>query len=134
MLTCHVAEPSRPPHARLLRARCAGSLGSRKRPETGIVEVERTVSLGGTISLGSRVVLVAWMLAGRPVGVWIEDGAPLLFFWAVHWDGKGRPDKFEAKGQVSGPQWSNSAGGILGGRPLLRRRTISGLCGGLGRR
>ena len=69
MLTCHVAEPSRPPCAWLLRARCAGSLGSRKRPETGIVEVERTVSLGGTISLGSRVVLVAWMLAGRPVGV-----------------------------------------------------------------
>ena len=68
MLTCHVAEPSRPPRAWLLRARCSGSLGSRKRPETGIVEVERTVSLGGTISLGSRVVLVAWMLAGRPSG------------------------------------------------------------------
>ncbi|MGL5856844.1 MAG: IS481 family transposase [Angustibacter sp.] len=51
-----------------------------KRPENGVVEVERTVSSGGTISLGSRVVLVAWMLGGRRVGVWIEGGAPLLFF------------------------------------------------------
>jgi hypothetical protein len=46
----------------------------------GIVEVERTISRGGTISLGSRVVLAAWILGGRRVGVWIEDGAPLLFF------------------------------------------------------
>ena len=52
-----------------------------KRPSpAGIVEVERTVSRGGTISLGSRVVLAAWILGGRRVGVWIEDGAPLLFF------------------------------------------------------
>jgi transposase InsO family protein len=53
---------------------------TRQRPDTGIVEVERTVSMGGTISLGSRTVLAAWMLAGRRVGIWIEDGAPLLFF------------------------------------------------------
>lgn len=53
---------------------------SRHGPESGIVEVERTVSMGGTISLGARTVLVAWMLAGRRVGVWIEDDAPLLFF------------------------------------------------------
>ncbi len=44
------------------------------------MEVERTVSMGGTISLGSRIILAAWMLAGRKVGIWIEDGAPLLFF------------------------------------------------------
>ncbi|WP_329474962.1 hypothetical protein OG555_24940 [Kribbella sp. NBC_01484] len=43
------------------------------------------------------MLLVAWMLAGRPVGVWIEDGAPLLFFWAVHWDGNGRPDSSRPK-------------------------------------
>jgi hypothetical protein len=36
--------------------------------------------MGGTISLGARTVLVAWRPAGRRVGVWIEDGAPLLFF------------------------------------------------------
>lgn len=53
---------------------------TRQRSDTGIVEVERTVSMGGTISLGSRTVLAAWMLAGRRVGIWIEDGAPLLFF------------------------------------------------------
>ncbi|MGH3357796.1 MAG: hypothetical protein ACRDO7_03265, partial [Nocardioidaceae bacterium] len=50
------------------------------RPDLSAVEVERTVSRAGTISLGSRIVLAAWMLAGRRVGVWIEDGAPLLFF------------------------------------------------------
>lgn len=53
---------------------------SRHNSESGIVEVERTVSTGGTISLGARVVLAAWMLAGRRVGVWIENDAPLLFF------------------------------------------------------
>ena len=53
---------------------------TRARERTGIVEVERVVARAGTISLGSRVVLVAWMLAGRRVGVWIEDDAPLLFF------------------------------------------------------
>jgi transposase InsO family protein len=54
---------------------------STRRPHsTGIVEVERTVSRAGTISLGSHTVLVAWMLAGRRVGVWIEEAAPLLFF------------------------------------------------------
>ena len=63
-------------------ARAAGPPpeASRQRSEPGIVEVERTVSRGGTISLGSRTVLAAWMLAGRRVGVWIEDGSPLLFF------------------------------------------------------
>jgi hypothetical protein len=32
------------------------------------------------VSLGRRVVLAAWMLAGRRVGIYIEEGAPLLFF------------------------------------------------------
>lgn len=45
-----------------------------------VVEVERTVARSGTISLGSHVVLAAEILAGRRVGVYIEDGAPLLFF------------------------------------------------------
>lgn len=53
---------------------------SKRQPRRGIVEVERTVSMGGTVSLGSRVILAAWMLAGRRVGIWIEDDAPLLFF------------------------------------------------------
>ncbi len=53
---------------------------SRRPPTPGIVEVERTVSMGGTVSLGSHIVLAAWTLAGRRVGVWVEDGAPLLFF------------------------------------------------------
>lgn len=53
---------------------------TRQRPKNGIVEVERTVAKNGTVSLGSKIVLAAWMLAGRRVGVWIEDGAPLVFF------------------------------------------------------
>jgi hypothetical protein len=38
---------------------------STRPPPLGIVEVERTISRGGTISLGSRVVLAAWILGGR---------------------------------------------------------------------
>ncbi len=45
-----------------------------------VVEVERTVARTGTVSLGSHVVLAAEILAGRRVGIYIEDGAPLLFF------------------------------------------------------
>lgn len=45
-----------------------------------IVEVERTVARSGVVSLGQRVVLAAEVLAGRRVGVYIEEGAPLLFF------------------------------------------------------
>jgi transposase InsO family protein len=68
-----------------LVAKGAGAAGpapvsTRERADVGIVEVERTVARAGTISLGSRIVLVAWVLAGRRVGVWIEEGAPLLFF------------------------------------------------------
>lgn len=44
-----------------------------------IVEVERTVSRNGTVSLGSHVVLAADVLAGRRVGIYIEDGCPLFF-------------------------------------------------------
>lgn len=52
------------------------------RPESqlGVVEVERTVSRAGTVSLGQQVVLAAEILAGRRVGVYIEEGAPLLIF------------------------------------------------------
>ena len=45
-----------------------------------IVEVERTVGRNGVVSLGQRTVLAAEILAGRRVGIYIEDGAPLLFF------------------------------------------------------
>ncbi|AEE47588.1 integrase catalytic region [Cellulomonas fimi ATCC 484] len=45
-----------------------------------VVEVERTVARNGTIALGGHVVLVADALAGRRVGIYIEDGCPLLFF------------------------------------------------------
>jgi transposase InsO family protein len=45
-----------------------------------VVEVERTVARAGTVSLGQRVVLAAEILAGRRVGIYIEEGAPLLFF------------------------------------------------------
>jgi transposase InsO family protein len=45
-----------------------------------IVEVERTVNRTGIVSLGNHVVLAAEILAGRRIGVYIEEGAPLLFF------------------------------------------------------
>ena len=45
-----------------------------------IVEVERTVARNGIVSLGAKVVLAAEVLAGRRVGIYIEEGAPLLFF------------------------------------------------------
>jgi transposase InsO family protein len=45
-----------------------------------VFEVERTVGKNGTVSLGSKVVLAAEILAGRRVGVYIEEGTPLLFF------------------------------------------------------
>jgi transposase InsO family protein len=72
-LTAQGATPAGPPP---LPAR--GRPGSRA--NRTIVEVERTVARAGTVSLGSRVVLAAEILAGRRVGVYIEEGAPLLFF------------------------------------------------------
>jgi hypothetical protein len=54
--------------------------GPGSRASRTVVEVERTVARAGTVSLGSRVVLAAEILAGRRVGIYIEDGAPLLFF------------------------------------------------------
>jgi hypothetical protein len=45
-----------------------------------VVEVERTVSKVGTVSLGQRLILAAEILGGRRVGIYIEEGAPLLFF------------------------------------------------------
>ena len=45
-----------------------------------VVEVERTVARSGTVCLGSHVVLAAEILAGRRVGIYIEQGAPLLVF------------------------------------------------------
>jgi transposase InsO family protein len=58
----------------------ASKPGPGSRANRTIVEVERTVARAGTVSLGRRVVLAAWMLAGRRVGIYIEEGAPLLFF------------------------------------------------------
>jgi transposase InsO family protein len=45
----------------------------------GVIEVERVVSRGGTITLGGQVILAAEILGGRQVGVRIEE-ATLLFF------------------------------------------------------
>ena len=45
-----------------------------------IVEVERTVARNGMVSLGNQIVLAAEILAGRRVGIYIEQGCPLLFF------------------------------------------------------
>lgn len=63
-------------------ARPAGEapVATRARPRDGAVEAERTIARAGTISLGSHVIHVADSLAGRRVGIWIEDGAPLVFF------------------------------------------------------
>jgi hypothetical protein len=45
----------------------------------GVIEVERVVSRGGTITLGGQVILAAEILGGRQVGVRIEE-TTLLFF------------------------------------------------------
>lgn len=54
--------------------------GPGSRTDRTVVEVERTVAKSGIVSLGSRTVLAAEILAGRRVGIYIEEGAPLLFF------------------------------------------------------
>nr|WP_210414789.1 IS481 family transposase [Microlunatus elymi] len=54
--------------------------GPGSRASRTVTEVERTVGRAGTVSLGNRVVLAAEILAGRRVGIFIEEGAPLLFF------------------------------------------------------
>jgi hypothetical protein len=54
--------------------------GPGSRAHRKVVEVERTVARAGTVSLGQRVVLAAEILAGRRVGIYIEEGRPLLFF------------------------------------------------------
>jgi transposase InsO family protein len=54
--------------------------GPGSRTSRTVFEVERTVAKNGMVSLGARTVLAAWMLAGRRVGIYIEEGAPLLFF------------------------------------------------------
>jgi transposase InsO family protein len=54
--------------------------GPGSRVNRTVVEVERTVARNGMVSLGSRIVLAAEILAGRRVGVYIEEGAPLLIF------------------------------------------------------
>lgn len=54
--------------------------GAGSRAGRTIVEVERTVARNGMVSLGKQTVLAAEILAGRRVGIYIEQGAPLLFF------------------------------------------------------
>jgi transposase InsO family protein len=54
--------------------------GPGARTDRRVVEVERTVARSGMVSLGSRTVLAAEILAGRRVGIYIEEGCPLLFF------------------------------------------------------
>jgi len=58
----------------------ASKPGPGSRANRTVVEVERTVARAGTVSLGQRVVLAAEILAGRRVGIYIEEGAPLMFF------------------------------------------------------
>jgi transposase InsO family protein len=53
---------------------------TRARSRDGAVEINRTVKRSGTISLGNKTCAVSETLAGRRVGVWIEDDAPLIFF------------------------------------------------------
>jgi hypothetical protein len=48
-------------------------------PFTGPVEVDRTVSTAGTISLGQHLVLAAEILAGRRVSVRVDEHT-LMFF------------------------------------------------------
>jgi transposase InsO family protein len=54
--------------------------GPGSRSSRTVFEVERTVGKNGVVSLGNQTVLAAEILAGRRVGIYIEDGAPLLFF------------------------------------------------------
>jgi transposase InsO family protein len=72
-LAAHGAVPAGPPPL-------PSNGGPGSRSNKMIVEVERTVSRGGTVSLGRRVLVAAEILAGRRVGIYIEEGAPLLFF------------------------------------------------------
>jgi hypothetical protein len=43
------------------------------------VEIERTVSRGGTIAIGGTVLLAAEILAGRRIGIRIEPGTLMMF-------------------------------------------------------
>lgn len=72
-LAAHGAVPAGPPPV-------ASHGGPGSRSGRTVFEVERTVANNGTVSLGKRVVLAAWILAGRRVGIYIENGCPLLFF------------------------------------------------------
>ena len=54
--------------------------GPGSRATRTVVEVERTVARAGTICLGSHVLVAAEILAGRRVGIYLEDGCPLLIF------------------------------------------------------
>ncbi len=69
----------------LLLARGAWPAGdlpasTRARHRDGAVEIRRTVKRSGTTSLGNQTCPVSETLAGRRVGVLIEDDAPLIFF------------------------------------------------------
>jgi transposase InsO family protein len=72
-LICQGAVPAGPPPL-------PSKPGPGSRARRTVVEVERTVARAGTVSLGQRVVLAAEILAGRRVGIYIEEGMPLLFF------------------------------------------------------
>ena len=67
VLVAHGATPAGPP-----------PLPSSHEPDT-VVEVERAVARGGTVTLGGHVILAAEILGGRQVGIRIE-GATLMFF------------------------------------------------------
>jgi hypothetical protein len=68
------AEPATDP------APVASRGGPGSRSSRTVFEVERTVGKNGIVSLGNETVLAAEILAGRRVGIYIEEGAPLLFF------------------------------------------------------
>ncbi|MDQ1636394.1 MAG: hypothetical protein QOJ32_3203, partial [Frankiaceae bacterium] len=73
ILTAQGAVPAGPPPL-------PSKAGPGSRANRTVVEVERTVARAGTVSLGQRVVLAAEILAGRRVGIYIEEGMPLVFF------------------------------------------------------
>lgn len=79
--------------------------------------MERTIGKNGTVSLGKKAVLVAEVLAGRRVGVYIEDGAPLLFFDLETRELlRSRPNPLEP-GEAAHLQQARPVGAVPGPRP-----------------
>jgi Integrase core domain len=103
----------------------ASKPGPGSRANRTIVEVERTVARAGTVSLGGRVVLAAWMLAGRRVGIYIEEGAPCC-------SSTPRPESCSAPGptRFNPARPRNCSVPARSGRCHARRPSRSGFSGG----